>query len=263
MKICSLINAHGHTEIVSDTIEAVRKYVGEDVLVLIDGANWDSWGLHADLPVPKLQGFRHGWFRSPYRNMALGMKTLVDSYKADWYCYLEYDVLFTSSDFKKDLDGWCVGTNYRDVDGNLKLIENMIGVEFVEYKYLLGCCVFFSAEFVNKLLSFEFFEKFLYYTNDFHKDFFPGFDDYDLSEVLYPTLAHNLGGQVKGLSSWEDSPGLWRGNFKRYPIRFRPELDPSEVYSEASILHPVKGIDHPIRMQQRSKRKRHGQLQSL
>lgn len=259
MRICTVVNAHGNTDVLLDTIDSITTYVGRDALVLCDGSTWESWGRDVALPVPKVQGFRHGWPRAPYRNVALGLMTLHQQHPdSDWYCYTEYDVLFASSSFKKDLKGWCVGSNYREIPTELTLVEKIARMPLADGRYLLGCCVFYNGEFIRKLVSMDFFERFLYYTNEFTKDFFPGFDEYDLSEFLYPTLAHTLGGEITGLSAWTDYPGLWRGNFKKYPLRFRPDLDPSEVFPEASILHPVKDYDNPIRQELRGRRKRHG-----
>lgn len=261
MKIAVVLNAHGHTELTLDTISSIRQYVTDRILVVVDGAHW-SWGESVDLPAYKLQGLVHNYVKGPYRNYTFG---LYHAHKMwpdmDWYCYTEYDALFASESFKDDLKNeWCVGIDERTGDYKFPLLEAMLKEEIEVSKYLLGCCVFHNGEFVRHLADMNFFERFLFLTNDFPKGFFPGYEEqggYDFGEHLYPTLAHHFGGEVKGLSRWQENPGVWRGDFRKYPIRWKPELDPQgENFPEAAIMHPVKSYNHVLRQQQRVIRRR-------
>ena len=153
----------------------------------------------------------------------------------------------------------CLGTNHRANKMDLPFLE-MIMKEKIKTtpNYLLGCCVFYRGDFINKLH--EFFERFLYYTNEFKNGFFPDYEDqggYDFAEHLMPTLAVHHGGKVGGFSRWGDSEQAWiEGYYRKYPIRFRPDLTIEENYPEATILHPVKKYDDPIREYHREKRAR-------
>lgn len=275
------MNAHGDTELVLDTLDAIRTYVTQDIIVVVDGTAWHSWGKHVDLPAYKIQGFRHGAPRSPYRNVVLGMKEAAQWQKSDWYCYCEPDVLFTSSNFKVDLkfaeenNIWCVGNDYRFRDITFPLLESMLGLKFRCSRYLLGCCVFHSHKFVEKLLEIDFFERFLHLTNAFHSGFFPGFEaqgGYDIAEHIFPTLAHQFGGRVAQFANWvanndhlpnrqylpnERKPvaaegGTWEGSFQKYPMRWRPEIE--EFFPEAYIYHPLKEFNNPVREYYRQQR---------
>jgi hypothetical protein len=183
---------------------------------------------------------------------------------ADWYCYTEYDTLFADDSFKEDLRAagkrnvWCMGTNHRVGNFQFPMIERMLNIKLKESHYLLGCCVFFHSKFMKKLKKVQFFEKFLNWTNEFRPPYFPGYDEqggYDISEHLYPTLASHFGGEVEQLSSWSDHLGTWeRGNFLKYPIRWKPELEAEYPLLNATIMHPVKAYNHLFRVVARTKR---------
>jgi hypothetical protein len=70
-------------------------------------------------------------------------------------------------------------------------------------------------------------------------------EGYDLSEHMYPSLAHALGGKIRGMSN-RHAMGLYDGYFRKYPMRWRPDLTMDENFPEASIMHPVKQFDNPI-----------------
>ena len=267
MNIATVLNVHDDTDCVVDTIESIQKYVGERILVVVDGASWEKWGKNLQISAYKLEGFWHGCNRAPYRNMALGMKQAWQLWgqEIDWICYTEYDCLFGSDEFKEylkksaELGAWCVGNDFRQSNLKFPLLERMLKAEFNFSAYLLGCCVFYKSDFIRKLVEIDFFNRFLYLTNEFSKGFFPGYEEqggYDLSEHLYPTLATHLGGKVAQLAVWSEASGAWAGEYKKFPFRFRPELEISENLHEfASILHPVKNYNNAIRIYHRRKRK--------
>ena len=272
MKIATILNAHGNTELVSDTVDAIRTWVSKDVLMVVDDVAWKSWGETVALPVYKLQGFLHDFDHAPYRNLTLGLKAISDLWPdCDWYCYCEYDVLFTSSAFKDDLakakkdNIWCLGSNFKEGDMKFELLEKIIKEKIDSSQYLLGCCVFYSGEFIKKLKQIDFFNRFLAYTNDFSEGFFPFYEiqgGYDFGEHLYPTLAKHYGGGIKEFSYWHQNFAHWNGDFKKYPLRWKPELTWEDNFKEASIMHPVKAYD-AIRWFHRVNRNRklkHGQL---
>jgi hypothetical protein len=103
--------------------------------------------------------------------------------------------------------------------------------------YLLGCCQFFHRDFVEKLVEIDFFDKFLAATNQFSHGYLPGYNGYDISEHLYPTLARKFGGNIGVFSTYEQ-PDRWHGSYKVFPMRWQPQLTEEDDYSEASLLHP-------------------------
>ncbi len=272
MKIATLLNIHDDSDVVLDTIESIKTYMTNDILVITDGAaSWKEKPTRkgANILVPKetlvvptsqLEGFYHGCSKSPFRNMTLGLKVLRETWDADWYCYMEYDCLVASDEFKEDLakakdNIWVLGNDYRQANYDLPLVEKAIKMKIKETHILLGCCVFFSRRYIQKLYKRDFFNRFLMLTNCF-QDTVPGLDEqgaYDLGEILYPTLAVCLGGKVQQLAACNDHVG-WTGNAERYPMRFRPEI--VAEFPDASIIHPSKSYDHPIRAYYREKRKR-------
>jgi len=265
MKIATIINVHGNTELVLDTVDAARTWVSDNVLLVVDGAFWDSWGSKLQVPAYLLQGFYHNVPRSPYRNITLALWTAYQMWpEVDWYCYSEYDVLFTSSAFKDDLAAaaergvWCIGNDARTGNFRFPFLEAMLKTNFGESKYLLGCCMFHHHDFIHKLVSLDFFNKFLNWTNIFSRGHFPGYEEqggYDIAEHLYPTLAHHYGGKIEQFASWNQQFGMWQGNFRKYPMRWRPDIDPkTENFPESSIVHPIKSMDNTIRHENRMRR---------
>jgi hypothetical protein len=58
-----------------------------------------------------------------------------------------------------------------------------------------------------------------------------------------------------GVFASYDETGQWHGHYRYFPIRWRPSIDPlTEDYEEASIVHPLKEYDHPIRIKHRKMR---------
>lgn len=274
MKIATILNAHGETELVLDTLDSIRYYVSKDILVVVDGAFWNSWGNNVRLPAYKIEGFKHAYVKAPYRNLTLGLNTLVRQFgdQMDWYCYCEYDVIFTSDHFKKALAAaqreniWCLGNDHRVGEMKFPFLEKILKVEFAYSHYLLGCCVFYSGEFIRKLIEVDFFNKFLFGTNEFSDGFFPGYEEqggYDFGEHLYPTLASHYGGEVRGFAKWNRAFEQWQGDFQHYPMRWQPELTMDDNFENASIMHPVKKNSelrwfHQVKRNRR--KKRHGEL---
>jgi len=258
MKIAILLNGHSDERLIRDTLESIFTYVSQNVLLMIDGIEWDRF---QDLVIAaKLCGFRHGAAKSPYRNVALGLQLLTARWPdADWYCYAEEDVLFTSTRFQADLkmavdrDVWMLGNDGRVDEVEMPLIESLIGEKFRSVYYLLGCCQFFNRKFMNKLKEIDFFSRFLFLTNNFSDGFFPSYQGYDISEHLYPTLCRHFGGNVGVFATWDN--GDWHGAFEYFPMRWKPELDPEqEGFPHASIMHPLKTYDHPLREFHRERR---------
>jgi len=262
MEIAVLLNGHSDYALIIDTIDSIFTHVSRNVLLVIDGVKWDYFEL-LSMPVDKLCGFRHGVAKSPYRNVALGLQNVAEQWpKADWYCYVEEDVLFTSDRFKANLKMaddrgvWMLGNDGRVDEAQLAMIESLIGEEFRSVYYLLGCCQFFSGSFMKKLLEIDFFNKFLSLTNGFDRGYFPSYNGYDINEHLYPSLCRQFGGNVGVFATWDEKQE-WHGAYEYFPMRWQPELDPeTENFPNASIMHPLKSYDHPIRKHHRERRKK-------
>lgn len=260
MNIACVLNVHGDTELVLDTIDALRRWVTNDILVVVDGAKWDSWGKDVVLPAYKMCGSPQKHSRSPCRNVALGLKHAWELWgeKVDWICYTEYDVLFTSDRFVKNLetaeknDIWMLGNDGRVEHFSIPLLESLAGPMKTSY-YLLGCCQFFHKKFLLKLDEMKFYDKFLHMLSGFTSQI-PGYTGYDISEHIYPSLARHLGGNIGVFASWDGSK--WHGSYEIFPMRWKPELNPeTENFTNASIMHPLKKFTHPIRVTHRERRR--------
>jgi hypothetical protein len=256
MKITAILNTHGVPKITLDTLDSIRYHMTDQILVVIDGVAWNTYTA-IDLPAYKLKGFNHDWYKSPYRNIFLGLYTAAKNWPdSDWFCYIEYDCLVGSPNFKKDLieaanEGiWCFGNDYQG--------------KFEEVVYLLGACIFYHKDFMKVMLEKEMFQRFLFYTNSFQRGFFPLYDAWDLTEHALPTMVKHFGGKIKQFAAYNQHTGVWAGNYRKYPVRFRPELTYEEQYFlQASIMHPIKNVDDPIRKYHRAKRNARGKPKEL
>ncbi len=276
MKIATVVLTHGNIPLTSDTVDSIETFVGDRVLVLVDKSGWQNF---QNVKIGRSlirEGLYHNHHRSPYRNYAFGM-SLLHSYwpDSDWFLYSEYDCLFASDYFKKDLEkaqnrnAWCVGFDLRRFPFETPLLATLIDGQPTKAYYFLGCCQFLHRNLITKLSEMDFFKKLLLATESFKKGKFPGYKRYAYEEELWPTLAAHLGGNLYELACWkggenqehqtvkESDPKTlyggaeheaWRGHFKLYPVRNSPEIDKLDVYSEASILHPLKSHKHPVRL---------------
>jgi hypothetical protein len=270
MKIAAILHTHGSPDVTVDTLNSIRTNMTSQVLLLVDGCGWEMYE-KLDIPVYKLTGFNHGLPRNPYRNIALGMLSAGQNWvnDVDWFCYMEYDGLVASPAFKTDLAElekqgvWLAGNDYRTQRKvNLRFLETIVQEKFGEIVYMLGACLFYHRDFVRLLLEKEILERLLYYTNDFPPAFFPYFSEWDLTEHAMPTMVKHFGGKIHQFAVYNKDLKLWAGDHRKYPIRFRPELNLEEDYFlQASILHPLKDFNNPIRVFHREKRLRQHEAQ--
>jgi hypothetical protein len=261
VKIATILLSHANTELTRSTVESIKRWVGPDFFIVIDGVTWNSWGKDAKLGAAKLHGVYHDHPVSPHRNIVLGLQSAFELWpNADWFCCTEYNVFFGNDSFKEDLQDadergiWCIGNDYREEHYNMSFLEGMFHIKFKGSRHLLGCCFFLNGKFVKKLADINFFATFIKWTNPLEKGFIPYFQGYSFVEYLFPTMASYFGGKVEQFARWNQRKLMWEGKFRRYPIRFTPTLDPvNEYFEEASILHPLKDVNHVFRMMYRRK----------
>jgi hypothetical protein len=262
MNLAVVLNTHENSPVFKDTLESVRHHWTDNVLVVVDGKNWDQFR-DEEIPAVKLEGFVHGKESAPYRNVCLGLMKAWDFWgeEAEWYSYMEYDCLVGSAETKNhlkmagDMGYWILGNDHRQENRKMPFLERLEGCE-LNIHYLLGCCLFFSRDFMRTLAERDFFERFLKFTN--FNDNVSLVDEkarnhavYDLSEFLYPTLAVSYGGKIGELACWIWDG--WRGKYDHYPMRFRPDLVESP-FEQACVMHPMKEFENPVRTHHRHKR---------
>lgn len=268
MELALAISAHpDRPDLIIDTLDSILTFATDKVLCVVDGIGWSRY---KDMPLPcaKLEGFQHGRPRAPYRNVALVLSVLIDTWPdAEWYAYCDHDVLFGSERFKhnlrmaSDMGVWMLGNDGHIDEQGMPLVQAIIGENLQSSYYLLGCLHFFHRDFMNKLREINFFDRFLTLTSGFEGGFFPFYSGYDLSEHMYPSLCRHFGGNI-GVFATYDHNKQWHGAHEYFPMRWQPELDPeTENFPEASIMHPLKSLDHPIRVYHREKRKQWKALQ--
>ena len=256
MKIATVLNVHSDSQNIIDTCHSIFEYSGPNVLLLVNGSKWNELK-NLDVPAYKVRGFRHDMLKASYRNVALGLKMVQETFPdADWFCFTEPNALFASSRFKNNLllaedrNVWMLGSGGHVAPIQISLVEAMFEKKFKSVYYLLGGCLFFHKDFMNKLSDIDFFDRFLFLTNSFSDGFFPDYKGLDISEHLYPTLCRHLGGNVGVFSTWDNNQ--WHGASQYFPMRCHPEIE--EEFPEASILYPLKEFLHPTRKFHRERR---------
>src|SRR5689334_11057700 len=76
-EIAVLTTAHPQRpDVIKDTVDAILYYVTDKILCVVDGIAWEDYQ-NVHLPCAKLEGFRYGCPRAPYRNVALGLSVLI------------------------------------------------------------------------------------------------------------------------------------------------------------------------------------------
>ncbi len=138
LNLALAISAHpDKPEVIVDTIDSILTYATNQILMVVDAVAWPKF---KDVPMPchKLEGFHYGCAHAPYRNVALSLSKLLEIWpEADWYCYCDYDVLFTSDRFKQnlllaeDMDVWMLGNNGHVDQQAIPLLQALIGEEIL------------------------------------------------------------------------------------------------------------------------------------
>lgn len=266
MELAVVLHAHENAKLVLDTAQSINRWASENIVVLADGKS-PGWLMEEEFPLPYVIGFRNqtkAVFRnhSSYRNHTLGLLKILEHHPdCDWYCSTEYDTLFCSDKFKEDLNSlpsnvWLAGFNGRRTFMNLPLLESIVGGKCYSQNYFIGCCMFFRGEFLRRIRDAGLFEKILEYTNGFDHGYFPNYWEqggYDFTECLFPTLVNIAGGEAVSFSGWNKDSNAWSGDYKKYPIRW-PDPISLEESVEASILHPTKSYEDPVRCYHRERR---------
>lgn len=252
MQIATALNVHNDKDLVKDTLDSILTYMTKDIVMIVDAAGWEHFENFKYNNIIVEKGYWHQYYRCPYKNVSLCLKRLYELFpQADWYCYIEYDCLVTSDLFKGDLlsaqknNIWLLANDIRYCQHHLPpMFNEILNSETNPVVVMLGCCVFYHKNFIKKLNQ-SFLSKFLQVTEHFAPGWFPDFHGYALEEEIFPTLALHYGGQVQELAGWDGFS--WRGKYQKFPMRHPNPILPTDITPAASIIHPLKKLDNPIR----------------
>jgi len=247
MKIAASLNTFKNNEVLLDTLDSIRMWMTDDVIVHTDKVAEDQFADFTEAPVEI--GYYHNFPRGPYRNVGLSLLRLYDRWPHhDWYCHIEWDCLVLSSDFKLDLEkksaAFCLGFDRREYGCHIPELNRIVGQPVNHGRYLIGCCIFFKRRFVQMLAE-GLLQKILQETEEYEEGRFPGYMGFSFEEDLYPTLAAHFGGIVESLGHWG-----------RYAVRWTPDVTPSDLPPGTLIAHPIKDYNSPVREHHRRLRKR-------
>jgi len=161
MKIVTALYTHYDDDMTLDTLDSIKTWMTEDVIVILDGANTHNYKERIKDTIIKV-GLPHGSAKSTHKNMALSIDHLHSQWPdADWYCFIEPDVILLNDSYKKELnEGWVRGTDYRDNPWDLPLLNEIVEFEVPIGCYFIGCIQFLHNDFVKKLYEMDFFNRF-------------------------------------------------------------------------------------------------------
>lgn len=238
MEIASALYTHNDDELCLDTLDSIKMWMTEKVMVVVDEANAHNYkGKIKDTIVKK--GLHHGSSRSTHKNMSFSIEQLYYEWQdVEWYCFMEPDVLILDGGFKKDLQGgWIRGTNHRHgPDWELPLLDKIVGRNVPISCYFLGCIMFLHNQFVKKLVEVNFFKRLMEFTKHYESHVFPDFNGYSFQEEMFPSIAN-------AFMENSDVPLVGHRYFCRWPV----EVQPDELPPGVSIVHPIKDYNNPIR----------------
>ncbi|MCK9458457.1 MAG: hypothetical protein M0R80_02290 [Proteobacteria bacterium] len=252
MNIVTIINVHTDPELVQHTIGSVKKWVTDKIVVVVDQRNWDAF---KNFPFQNIDLIKGAFNAPPYKNIAIGMNYAYAKYpNADWYNYIEYDVLYLNDFFKEDLIkrsncanlGFCHCIAGCQTDGDLP--RKILNKPELQAEYMLGAVNFYSNNCVQQLMSFDFFNEVLNQTNNGYN--FPNFGHVTVEEIIYPTAAGAFG-PVDNLTDYANPLKIsgYGSTCERYAVRYIPNIELDDVTPLTSIIHPSKNLNCPIRQQ--------------
>lgn len=193
MKITAIIYSHGDYDNTYKTVNSVKQYITDNILLIVNNNHWNSF--KDNYTIPLLKGLNHNSYKTSYRNVLLGFFHAIKAWGySDWYFYIEDSIVTKPLNIDFDYD--IVGSNLREDNKQLKIVEFIIKsplkVHFMNNIYL------YSKRFITNLMETNFIETFLHYTNDFQNGFFPGYGNKytNFLEHLMPTLANHWGNKI-------------------------------------------------------------------
>jgi len=256
MEIATIVAVHNNPEMAKDTLDSVNAFVGDKTMLIVDAKGWDEYKNFKFGNTIVQKGIFHGVNRSPYKNFCIAFIKSYETWPyADWYLWIEFDVLIISDTFKKDLENaknhkWsAVGFNHAHHDNsNDHWLVKQILKRDVECHKLLGAVTCYSNHTVKSLYELKFYHNVLKLTSHLQGADMPNFTEYAVEEIIFPSAA-SVFGPVKNFEG--DKHDL-----VKYPVRFHTEIKPEECTSLASIIHPIKDPNNFVRQHYARQRKK-------
>jgi len=242
------INVHSDPYLARKNIDLIKKNVTNDIVLLVEKSAYQDWPIEEFNDVTVVEGFKHNFPRNPYKNVLYNLKTTYEKFpNSDWYVFTEFDNFIINENFKNDFQYInekysLITSDFREVHCDENLFSNCLDINFEKFYCMLGCCYFIKKN-LMEALYYQVFEKFLTFTSFMPEGFYPNFNQYDIAEVLIPTVCKHNKFDVLNLCRFIEEKFKWNGMGKKYAIRFRPNIHFSEVSKKTSIVHPVKEID--------------------
>jgi hypothetical protein len=239
------LNVHANPSLTRRNIDLIKRNVTHNISVLIEGSTYDNWPLDFFKDIQVIEGFKHTAPRNPYKNVFLNLKTTYEKFpNCDWYVFSEFDNFIINENFKNDFqyineNYSLIANDFRQIYCEDNLFESSLGIKFENFYCMLGCCYFIKKNFMEILYR-EIFEKFLSFSSFMPQGFYPNFHQYDVTEVLLPTLCKYYNFDVFSYARFKEEDFSWQGMYKKYMMRFRPNIEFFEVSKQASIIHPIK-----------------------
>ena len=239
------INVHDNPELIRKNIDLLKRNVTDNIVLLVEKSAYQNWPIEDFNDVIVIEGFKHNFPRNPYKNVLFNLKHTYERFpNSDWYVFTEFDNFIVSEKFKNDFqyineNYSLITTDFREVHCEDTLFSNSLEMKFEKFYCMLGCCYFIKKNLMEALYH-QVFEKFLTFTSLMPEGFYPNFNQYDVAEVLIPTICMHNKFDVLNLCRFTEEEFEWKGMGKKYAMRFRPNIHFSELSKKTCIVHPVK-----------------------
>lgn len=239
------INVHNNPTLTRKNIDLIKKNVTKNIVLLVEKSGYKNWPIEEFNDVIVVEGFKHNFPRNPYKNVLLNLKTTYEKFpNSDWYVFTEFDNFIINDNFKNDFQYInekysLITSDFREVYCEENLFSNSINMKFNKFYCMLGCCYFIKRN-LMEILYHKVFENFLKFTSLMPEGFYPNFHQYDVAEVLIPTVCIHEKLDVFNICRFKEEENKWGGMSKKYAIRFRPNIELEEINKKACIIHPVK-----------------------
>jgi hypothetical protein len=141
-----------------------------------------------------------------------------------------------------------------DPAGNesVPITTNIIGLDTAAFNQPIAPVINYPSGIIlnRPIMDIDFFDKIIEETKNFDKGIFPGYNQYAFEESLFATTARWMGGMIYNFASSEAWGSV--GDWKKYYVKFGKSLTPEEISSSATIIHPLKNVNDPIRIHYRN-----------
>lgn len=227
MRFAVTVATYANPSVTAQTVADIKSHLTDQVVTVVDAKGWH---LFNNVDCDLIRGQPHGLPFNSHLNQIIGLNHTFNTFDADWYGHVEWDVLIRGNVLKQDLettskDNWMAGFDLREWEAPWPFLSEKIGIKIEKTRYVLGCCQFYRRHFLESLWKTGFVRE-IVKSSGFWRDKWPDYKEYSTDEAIIPSVCRAMGGGVLDLKG------------DKYAVRYRPVW--TELPDAAEVIHPVK-----------------------